>query len=290
MEVGNMAHPSSEPLDVTVIVPMHNSRETVGKTLGSIAAQTLRPARVIVVDDASTDDSVEVARRSNLPQLEVIELKPNRGVGVARNAAANMATTDWLAFLDADDTWEPTFLEEVLGAAISTAADFASSGGIREMVSKRTIVRLIDGPAEGSDRTAEFWRIARRFMPIVPSTAIIRRSAFIRVGGFLEDVRWGEETPFFARLWLDGRFTFVNRPLYHSAQLPGGMSAVRRSYRDTVLHLARLGSVLVRATARRKPGTRAFAREYARRVYRTHRSWLAREVRARRRGHSAKSC
>ena len=262
---------------------MHNRADTIGRTLGSIAAQTLQPVRVIVVDDASTDDSVAVAWRSDMARLEVIELTRNGGAGVARNAAAHAATTEWLAFLDADDTWEPTFLEEVLGTAHSTAADFASSGGVREMVRKPTIVRLIDGPAEGSERTAEFWRIARRFMPIVPSSAVIRRSSFIQARGFETDVRWGEDIPLFARLWLEGRFAFVNRPLYSSAQRAGGLSAARRSYRETWLHVIRLGSVLVRAAARRKPGTRAFAREFARRAYRKHISWVGGALRARRR-------
>ena len=271
-----------EVVDVTVIVPMHNRADTIGQTLASIAAQTRRPARVIVVDDASTDDSVSVARRSDLPRLEVLELKRNHGVGAARNAGAAIATTTWLAFLDGDDAWEPTFLEEVLGAAESIGADFASSGGIREMVRRPTIVRVIDAPPRGADRTADFWRMARRFMPIVPSSALIRRSIYLEAGGFHDDVRWGEEVPLFGRLWLEGRFAFVNRPLYRSAQRPGGMSAVRRSYRDTALHLLRVGTVLVRAIARRKPGTRAFASEYIRRVYRKHRNWLGGIVRSRR--------
>jgi glycosyltransferase involved in cell wall biosynthesis len=275
-----------DALDVTVIVPVHNGAETVGQTLASVAAQTRQPARVIVVDDASTDDSVEVARRSGLPQLDVIALRPNRGVGGARNAGASSSSTTWLAFLDADDSWEPTFLEEVVGAAEELGADFASSGGIREMVNKPTIVRLIEGPAAGADRTREFWRIARRFMPIVPSSAVVSRSLFTKAGGFEDDVRWGEEVPLFARLWLEGSFAFVNRPLYRSGQRPGGMSAVRRSYRDTALHLSRLGDTLLRAALKRKPGTASFAREYVRRVYRKHRNWVGGIVRSRRRRHA----
>lgn len=263
---------------------MHNGAATIARTLESIAAQTRLPARVIVVDDASTDDSAEIARRSGLPNLEVVTLQRNRGVGGARNAGAAAAATTWLAFLDSDDAWEPTFLEEVLAAAEANRADFASSGGIREMVRRPTIVRVTDGAATGADRTTDFWRIARRFMPIMPSSALVKRSAFEKAGGFEDDVRWGEEVPLFARLWLNGRFAFVNRPLYRSGQRREGMSAARRTYRDTALHLVRLGDVLARAIVRRKPGTRAFAGEYARRVYRKHRNWLGGKLRRRERG------
>jgi len=273
---------------VTVIVPMHNRAETIGDTLDSLAAQTRLAARIIVVDDASTDNSVAVARQHEAPNLEVLELKKNLGVGGARNAAARLATTTWLAFVDADDTWEPTFLEAVVGAAETFNADFASSGGERDMVRRPTSVRLLKAPPEAADRTVEFWRIARRFMPIVPTAAVIRRTKFLKEGGFEDDVRWGEEVPLFARLWLNGPFALVNQPLWKSTQVPTGMSAVRRSYRDTALHLARLGKVLLKAIARRKPGTRAFVGTYLRRVYRKHRNWFGGVLRSYRRRLTAK--
>jgi len=269
---------SVHTLDVTVIVPMHNSRETVGKALASIAVQTRPPARVIVVDDASSDDSVDVARQCDIARLEVVKLEANRGPGGARNAGASQATTGWLAFLDADDEWEPAILEVVSGAVASANADFAGTGGIRHRINGQSIVRLIDGPAEGADHTADFWRIARRFPPVYPSCAFIRRSLFEAVGGFPEDMRYGEDLTLFARLWLAGRFVFVNRPLYQSGQLRGGLSAGPRSYRDIALFTMRLGATLGRAIVRRKPGTRFFVGTYARLVVRRHHAWLARRL------------
>lgn len=258
---------------------MHNSRDVVARALASIAAQTQPPTRVIVVDDSSSDDSVEAVGEADLPGLEILELTHNRGPGGARNAGARLATTEWLAFLDADDTWEPTFLEAVSAALESTKADFAGTGGIRQMVYRKPIVRLIKAPEEGADRTVDFWKIARRFSPIVPSCAVIRRTLFESVGGFPEDVRSGEDITLFARLWLEGRFAFVNRPLYHSGQLASGLSAGPRSYRDTALFTARLGATLVRAIARRKPGTRFFVVAFARRVAQRHITWVARLLR-----------
>ena len=272
-----------EVADVTVIVPVHNRSDTIEAALASIAAQTLQPARVIVVDDASTDDSVQVVKQYPMPNLEVLELRPNRGAGGARNAGAAEATSEWLAFLDGDDTWEPEFLEQVVGAAVDLSADFASSGGYREMVNTPTIVRLVRGLPEGaSDLSKDFWVVGKQWMPTVPSSTVVRRTMHLRAGGFEDDVRWGEDVPFFARLWLLGRFAFVNRPLYRSGQLPDGLSAAKRSYRETALFLLRLGKTLVRAVARRKPGTRAFLVAYVHHVYRKHRNWLGGKLRGRR--------
>ena len=280
MEVGKSGSlPSAPPLDITVIVPMHNSRETIGKALASIAAQTRPPARVIVVDDASSDDSVDVAKQCDVAHLEVVKLETNRGPGGARNVGASQATTGWLAFLDADDEWDSAFLEEVSAAVASANADFAGTGGVRHWVHRPPTVRLIDAPAEGADRTADFWRIARRFLPIFPSCAFIRRTLFATVGGFPEDMRYGEDVTLFARLWLEGRFAFVNRPLYESGQFRGGLSAGPRSYGDTWLFTVRLGATLGRAIVRRKPGTWLFVGTYGRLVIRRHIAWLARRFR-----------
>jgi glycosyltransferase involved in cell wall biosynthesis len=269
-------------MDVTAIVPMHNSGELALHAVRSIAAQTRQPARVLVIDDASADESAEVVRSAGIPLVEVVELERNRGPGGARNAGAHAASTEWLAFLDADDVWEPTFLEEVLGAIERFDADFGAAGGVRDMVHANTIVRIVDGPREAMDLTEGFWRVARRFSPIVPSCAVIRRSAFMRVGGFPEDMRVGEDMVLFGRLWLDGRFAFVNKPLYRSGQRRGGLSAGPRSYHDTGLFTVRLGATLARALVRRKPGSRAFAITYARRVLRRHMTWLGRKIRRRR--------
>lgn len=267
---------------MTVIVPVHNRADTVEAALASIAAQTLQPAHVIVVDDASTDDSVRVVKSYPLPDLEVLELKANLGAGGARNAAAAEAKTTWLAFLDGDDTWEPEFLEETMTAAESLSADFASTGGYREMVNQPTIARLIDGRPEGAmDLSKDFWKIGKRWMPIVPSSTLVRKTLFFKGRGFEDDVRWGEDVPFFARLWLLGRFAFVNRPLYRSGQRPDGLSAAKRSYRETSLFLLRLGDTLLRAAARRKPGTRAFLVAYIHHFYRKHRNWLGGKIRGR---------
>ena len=271
--------PSAGPLDSTVIVPMHNSRATVEAALASIESQTRPPARIIVVDDASSDDSVDVVKQCGIAHLEVVGLQTNVGPGAARNVGARQATTEWLAFLDADDEWEPTFLEEASAAVASLNADFAGTGGTRILINRPTSVRLMDAPAGAADHTEDFWRITGKFLPIVPPSAYVRRTLYVKVGGFPEDMRYGEDTTLFARLWLEGRFAFVNRPLYRSVQLPGGLSAAPHSYRDIALFTVRLGATLGRAIVRRKPGTRFFVVTYVRLVIRRHIAWLARRLR-----------
>ena len=121
-------------MDVTVIIPVYNAAGTLEGTLRTVAAQTLQPAKIIIADDQSPDNSAQVALDLGIPNLEVVTLPKNGGCGAARNFGAQYAITELLAFLDADDEWEPTFLEEVTRAMEEKGADFGSSGGLRSSI------------------------------------------------------------------------------------------------------------------------------------------------------------
>ncbi|WP_454778557.1 glycosyltransferase family 2 protein [Georgenia muralis] len=94
----------AEPL-VTVVVPLHNGAEYLGETLDSIAAQTYKAIEVVVVDDGSTDRSIEVARAHRVG-ARILEQK-HLGVAVARNRGLAEASGKWITFLDQDDLWHP---------------------------------------------------------------------------------------------------------------------------------------------------------------------------------------
>ena len=100
---------------VSVIVPCFNSAKTIERALASIQAQTLAPIEVLVVDDASIDDSVAIveglSERLAPLRIELIELDANRGAANARNTGWDKAKGDLIAFLDADDSWHPRKLE-----------------------------------------------------------------------------------------------------------------------------------------------------------------------------------
>lgn len=102
-------------LPVSVVIPVYNAAGTLPRAIQSIACQTRLPAEIIIVDDASTDDTLEVAEhlRATYPQLSirVTRLAKNSGPGTARNVGWNLSSQDFLAFLDSDDSWHPQKLE-----------------------------------------------------------------------------------------------------------------------------------------------------------------------------------
>ncbi len=105
----------SETAPVSVIVPCFRAAATVADSVASVAAQTLLPAEVVLVDDGSDDNTLEELRRieRSYPQgwIKVVVLPRNGGLPVARNRGWDHATQPWVAFLDADDTWHPPKLQ-----------------------------------------------------------------------------------------------------------------------------------------------------------------------------------
>jgi glycosyltransferase involved in cell wall biosynthesis len=105
-----------------VVIPCFNSANTIERAVRSVESQTTKPHEVLVVDDASSDNTVSVieqyARTSSL-NVRVIKQSANGGPSVARNAAWNVATGEFIAFLDADDQWHPEKLEAQLNAMLA---------------------------------------------------------------------------------------------------------------------------------------------------------------------------
>jgi glycosyltransferase involved in cell wall biosynthesis len=110
----------SERAQVTVVVPHFECPSELRRALDSIAAQTLRPREVIIVDDGSSSEALAcieaLARDPGREDVRLVALPKNVGPGAARNAGWEEATQPWIAFLDADDAWHPRKLELVVAA------------------------------------------------------------------------------------------------------------------------------------------------------------------------------
>ena len=96
---------------VSVIIPCYNCGATIERAVLSVAKQTLRPAEVVLINDASTDNTLEqlfgMQKKFGKTWIRVISLPRNQGPGAARNAGWNQSREPYLAFLDADDAWRP---------------------------------------------------------------------------------------------------------------------------------------------------------------------------------------
>ena len=115
-------------MDFSVIIPAYDVSSMIGRAIRSAAAQTLPPFEILVIDDCSTDHTVEVVKAlgREIPSLRLLSTPANGGPSAARNAGLREAKADWIALLDADDAWKPGRLERLSEVASATSADFVA--------------------------------------------------------------------------------------------------------------------------------------------------------------------
>lgn len=97
---------------VSIIMPSYNSEEFIAESINSVLAQTYENFELLIVDDCSTDKTVEVVESFNDDRIKLFVNEKNSGAAVSRNRAIREATGKWIAFLDSDDLWFPDKLEK----------------------------------------------------------------------------------------------------------------------------------------------------------------------------------
>lgn len=95
----------------SVVIPLYNKENSIKNTIQSVLNQSFADFEIVIVNDGSTDNSLEVVQQINDPRLRIID-KSNAGVSSARNCGIKNAEKEWIAFLDGDDLWEHNHLEE----------------------------------------------------------------------------------------------------------------------------------------------------------------------------------
>ena len=97
----------------SVIIPLYNKAPYVAKTIESVLRQTFSDYELMVIDNGSTDGSGDIVAKYSDPRLQIHRIEENAGVSNARNKGVELTSAPYITFLDADDWWEPSFLEEM---------------------------------------------------------------------------------------------------------------------------------------------------------------------------------
>ncbi|MCU1589899.1 MAG: glycosyltransferase family 2 protein [Frankiales bacterium] len=209
---------------VAVVIPCHNYGHLVAEAIESALAQTLTLSEIVVVDDGSTDATADVTR-TYAPRVRLVQQRC-RGLSAARNTGAALVSSDYVMFLDADDTLEPTYVEHCLRAIRETpTAAFAY-----------TQVRMF-GATSG---TSSFppWDVERLLRENFVHASALLPTALVREVRYNERLKRGREDWDFY-LGLAGRGlsgVLVDEPLLNYRQHPTSMLATLRR-RPWVLHL-----------------------------------------------------
>ena len=209
---------------VSIITPAYNSAGFISETIYAALAQTCADFELIVVDDESSDDTVDVVRRAATGDLRVaVMVSRHGGPGGARNVALDAARGRFIALLDSDDVWTPTYLEEQLtrlarcrDCAIVTANAY-NRGGPRD---GQPLWPVVSGSRKLSPRDLIVEDDAVCIM------SVFRRDVIDRIGGFDPAFNGNEDYEFWLRA-VNAGFKIVQnlRPLGYYRRRPDSVSS-----------------------------------------------------------------
>ncbi len=199
----------TDVLPISVVIPAYNAEDFIGEALESVHAQTWPISEIIVVDDGSSDRTAEIAQ--SLGALVIRQ--QNRGISAARNVGIRAATEPWIAFLDADDIWQPEKIE-YQWAAIELYPDVGLVSCDLTCFRDRSMEGNLGADELGQTDPAEVVdkHVRNKYVPKIqanflvngmnygPSTMLIRRDLLLSVGLFDEHQLHNEEFECFLRV------------------------------------------------------------------------------------------
>ncbi len=235
-------------MSIEVVIPAHNAAPFLRAGLASVAAQTLPPSLVSIVDDASTDDTLAVAEQAGREladrlRIRIMRNEGPRGPAAARNTAIRRSDAELIAPLDADDLMLPDHLA-TLAAALDAAPDAVLAFGDTDVFSASDTAETVRIPSilrhSGiaglpaiefqpgcwALRDGMFGRLLHSGV-FATSACLFRRQAAIDAGLFDEAMVYGEDTDLFLRLALAGRFVFSRRHLSRKREHAANMTQER---------------------------------------------------------------
>lgn len=211
----------------SVIIPLYNKAAYIERAIQSVLSQTFQEFELIVVDDGSIDAPLPPKGGSTAERLGRLGFsspplggwgffqQQNQGVSTARNNGVKLAKYDYIAFLDADDTWEPTYLEEMnsLIAAYANAGIYGSGYFIVKNGKKR-IAPI--GVEQNFDRgLINYCQVYSKTlcMPLWTGATILKKSIFEEEHGFKPGLKLGEDFDLWVRVATKHPVAFLNKPL-----------------------------------------------------------------------------
>ena len=175
--------------EVTLAICMYNAEKYIEETLACIMAQTMQDFHLLLVDDCSTDRTVEYVERffhQNQRQYELVKLAQNQGIAYGRHFALHHAQTKYLIFVDSDDQPLPLLLEKEYNALLSDKNLIAVSSWSLFIDAKNK--KMSGGLFIGDTTKAQFLKRAQAAKRVyLPIQTMFDRAAAIRVGGFSLD-------------------------------------------------------------------------------------------------------
>lgn len=198
----------------SIIVPLYNKENFVRDALNSILKQTYTDYEVIIVNDASTDESTTIAETFLSEKIRIIHHEKNKGLAAARNTGIKTATSNFITYLDADDVWKPTFLEHIftLTQEFSEAKIFATNYEEIWGTTLKTPVNGSENLATNFKGYIDFFALNLKQGIYCHGSVCFHKSVFEKIGLYKEEIQFSEDLDFNIRANYYFKLAYSNSP------------------------------------------------------------------------------
>jgi glycosyltransferase involved in cell wall biosynthesis len=209
-----MVENKPDSIQISVIIPTYNRRNTLERSVQSVLNQTYTNLELLIIDDGSDDGTKEYVQGIADSRVRYYQNEHNIGPAAARNRGVDLAKGDYIAFQDSDDEWLPDKLEKLTDALLYHNPDGAvmafhrmveDMGGGRSIVPSKELMP--------DENTTDIFQRMLLYPIVSPQTIVIRKDCFQKLGGFYEKLQSLEDYEFFLRVARQYRILFVDEPL-----------------------------------------------------------------------------
>lgn len=205
----------------SVIIPLYNKENFVFNTIKSVLNQTFTDYEIIVIEDCSTDNSLEVVTKIAYDKIRIIQHEKNKGLSASRNTGIKNAYAKYIAFLDADDLWKENYLQELFDLTNNFPKAQLFATNYEEFYSDEKIVSLENNSKKLQKNTliTNFFEISLAQPLYCPSSFCVEKSVFETIGFYDESITFGEDVDFNIRANSEFLLAYSKVPLVHYLML-----------------------------------------------------------------------
>ena len=196
---------------VSVIIPTYNRSRTILRAIKSVLNQTYKNIEVIIVDDASTDNTEEIVKGLNDPRIIYIKHETNKGGAAARNTGIKLAKSEYIAFQDSDDEWYPEKLQLQTDALLKAESDVGVVYSSFIRISKHKKEVIPGGHARNFEGDIFKKILSNNF--VTTQTALVAKRCFDKVGIFDESLPRLQDWELWLRISKHYKFIYISKPL-----------------------------------------------------------------------------
>ncbi|SDS03344.1 Glycosyl transferase family 2 [Formosa sp. Hel1_31_208] len=196
----------------SIIISVYNKADYIGQTINSVLCQSFSDFEVIIVNDGSTDGSLEIMKSFNDHRLQIID-QTNQGASQARNQGISLAKSAYIALLDGDDLWDPYYLESIHNAIQKHPDKSVFTTAIAHKYKDRIVPVPYSFKQDSAILILDYFEASQRHSALSGSSIVFKKEVLDLTSGFDTTITSGEDTDLWIRIGLHFPIVFISKVL-----------------------------------------------------------------------------